>query len=84
MRNFTLNHNQQITLLILQQLRIGQYLKISIIARRDPAKFIMIVKELIDLGFSEYEFTKDYKEVKRLDLPEYAKDFFTKLYQDYE
>ena len=84
MKNLNLNKNQSITLGIIQQLRIGQHLKIKKIAKNDPSKFIQLVKELIDIGYCEYEFSNDYEDVKRLNLPEYAKDYFTKLNLDYE
>lgn len=84
MKSLILNEIQQITLSILQKLKIGQYLKVRTIAKRDPDKFRQIVKQLIDFGYSEYEFTDDYSEIRRLDLPNYAKDYFTQLKKDYE
>lgn len=84
MKNLQLSKHQSYTLGILQKLRRRQYLKIKDHATRDPAKFIEIVKSLIDIGFCEYEFSNDYKEVRRLDLPDYAIDYFTKLKLEYE
>ncbi|MGJ1360639.1 hypothetical protein ACR79B_04865 [Sphingobacterium spiritivorum] len=40
----------------------------------------MAVMKLIDAGWSEYEFTNDYKNVKRLKLPDYAKDYLQKIW----
>ncbi|WP_099368101.1 hypothetical protein [Sphingobacterium sp. 1.A.4] len=84
MKSLILNEVQQVTLDILQKLRIGQYLKVRSIAKKDPEKFRDTVKQLIDFGYSEYEFTNDYTEIRRLDLPNYAKDYFTQLRNYYE
>ena len=84
MNDLCLNDEQKITLGILQKLKQGQYLKIKDVAKRSPDKFIEIVKSLIDIGYCEYEFTNDYKEVRRMHLPDYAKYYFTNLKKEYE
>lgn len=84
MKNLCLNKEQEITLGILQQMKQGQYLKIKDVARRSPDKFIEIVKSLIDMGYCEYEFTNDYREVRRMHLPDFAIDYFIKLNREYE
>ncbi|EFK57387.1 hypothetical protein U0038_17375 [Sphingobacterium spiritivorum] len=38
------------------------------------------VMKLIDAGWTEYEFTEDFKYVKRLKLPDYAKDYLQKIW----
>ncbi len=66
-------------LLVLTKLRkldIGEKLIIGDVAKKDPKGFIEVVKRLIRSGWCEYEFSDDYREVKRLDLPEFARDWF--------
>lgn len=41
------------------------------------------IKRLITCGWSEYEFTDDYSAVRRLPLPDYARDYFKKLRNEY-
>ena len=48
----------------------------SEVAKRDPKGFIKVIKRLISCGWSEHEFSNDYKEVKRLDLPYFARDYY--------
>lgn len=66
-------------LLVLTKLRklgIGETLIISEVAKRNPEGFIEVIKRLIRCGWSEYEFSNDYKMVKRLDLPDFARDYY--------
>ena len=60
----------------LRKLEIGGKLVVAEIAKRDPEGFIKLVKRLISCGWSEYEFSNDYTEVKRLDLPDFARDYY--------
>lgn len=60
----------------LRKLEIGGRLVVADVAKRDPDGFINVVKRLISCGWSEYEFSNDYKEVKRLDLPDFARDYY--------
>ena len=60
----------------LRKLEIGGKLVISEVAKRNPDGFINVVKRLISCGWSEYEFSNDYKEVKRLYLPDFARDYY--------
>jgi len=65
-----------IVLTRLKKLKIGESLVIDEVAKRNPKGFIEVVKRLIRCGWSEYEFSNDYKMVKRLDLPDFARDYF--------
>ena len=58
---------------ILDRLKVGQVLKVRDIARKDPKKFVEITKQLIDNGRIEFEFSEDYREIKRT---EHDKKFF--------
>jgi hypothetical protein len=60
----------------LRKLEIGGKLIVAEVAKRDPEGFIKVVQKLISCGWSEYEFSNDYKEVKRLDLPDFARDYY--------
>ncbi len=60
----------------LKKLEIGGRLIIAEVAKKDPEGFIKVIKRLISCGWSEYEFSNDYKEVKRLDLPDFARDWY--------
>lgn len=60
----------------LKKLEIGAKLVIAEVAKRDPEGFINVIKRLISCGWSEYEFSNDYTEVKRLDLPDFARDWY--------
>ncbi|MCW8311655.1 hypothetical protein K7A41_10500 [Sphingobacterium sp. InxBP1] len=60
----------------LKKLEIGGRLIIAEVAKRDPEGFINVIKRLISCGWSEYEFSNDYTEVKRLDLPDFARDWY--------
>lgn len=63
-------------LTILQKLKPGQWLKIRDVAKNKPDFFRQVVKQLIRAGYSEYEFNDDYTEIRRTDLPDYARNFF--------
>jgi len=65
-----------IVLTKLKKLKIGETLVIKEVAKINPSGFIEVVKRLIRCGWSEYEFSNDYKMVKRLDLPDFARDWF--------
>lgn len=69
----------KMVLIRLQRIPIGQTVLISEMAKKDPDGFIQATKRLIRSGWSEYEFTNDYDGVRRLDLPDFARDFFRKL-----
>src|SRR5690606_1405537 len=73
----------KLVLLRLQKIPIGVSVKVSDIAKRDPSGFVQAVKRLIRAGWCEYEFTNDYSGVKRLDLPDFARDYFQKLKDEY-
>jgi|GEM_PF-643084 len=60
----------------LRKLEIGGRLVVAEVAKRDPEGFINVIKRLISCGWSEYEFSDDYTEVKRLDLPDFARDWY--------
>lgn len=61
---------------MLQELKPGQWLKIREAAKHKPEFFRETVKQLINAGWSEYEFNDDYMEIRRLDLPNYAREFY--------
>lgn len=63
---------------ILQKLKPGQWLKIRDAAKHKPEFFKEIVKQLIKAGWSEYEFNEDYTEIRRIDLPDYARGWFSR------
>ena len=63
----------------LSTIQIGEAIKVSILAKKDPVGFCQAVKRLIRAGWCEYEFTNDYTAVRRLDLPDFARAFFNKL-----
>ena len=69
----------KMVLIRLQRIPIGQTVLISEMAKKDPNGFIQATKRLVRSGWSEYEFTNDYDGVRRLDLPDFARDFFRKL-----
>lgn len=80
-------HSRDIYLWVLNELRkipIGSRRFMSDFEVNDKGLLIEIIKTLIRTGWSEYELTNDYSAIKRLDLPNYAKDYFTKLRKDYE
>jgi len=63
----------------LSTIKIGETIKVSILAKKDPVGFSQAVKRLIRAGWCEYEFSNDYTAVRRLDLPDFARAFFNKL-----
>lgn len=60
----------------LRKLEKGESLTVREVAKRNPDGFIEVVKRLIRCGWCEYEFSNDYSMVKRLDLPEFARNWF--------
>lgn len=60
----------------LRKLEIGQRLRVSDAAKKDPETFVFIVRRLIHCGWIEYEFNHDYTEIKRLDMPEFGIQIF--------
>ena len=64
---------------VIKKIPVGGTLLVSIAAKRNPSLFIWAVKKLIDAGWKEFEFTNDYKAIKRLDLPNHAIDYFNAL-----
>ena len=67
----------------LSQIPVGAVIKVRDMAKKDPIGFSNSVKRLIACGWSEYEFTDDYSAVRRLNLPDYARDYFKKLRNEY-
>ncbi|SFC07364.1 hypothetical protein SAMN05421747_10412 [Parapedobacter composti] len=61
---------------ILKKLKPGQWLKVRDVAKHNPEFFKEIVKQLIRAGWSEYEFNGEYTEIRRLDLPDYARAYY--------
>lgn len=61
-----------ITLKVLNQIPVGGKTLVSVEAKKNPKLFIESVKKLIDLGYTEFEFTNDYTAVKRLDKPDFT------------
>lgn len=70
------------TLSRLKKLNINQLGRVKDFAPNNPDLFIQVVKQLICAGWCEYEFTNDYSAIKRLDLPEFARDYFRKMQED--
>lgn len=72
------NEHQQKALSLLSRIRVGEAWPVSKLITRPGGEnaFTNVVKQLIDLGYKEYEFSDDYSAVKRLDLPDYAINFF--------
>lgn len=46
----------------------GSAISISDIAKNSPEYFSQLVKEIIDMGYGQFEFSNDYKKVKHLDI----------------
>lgn len=46
----------------------GCALSISDIAKNSPDYFISLVKQIIDMGYGQFEFSNDYTQVKHLDI----------------
>ena len=62
------------TLLYLRRIPKGESRKIKVIAKKDPDLLIKLTKNLIDIGFSEFEFNSDYTEIRRMHT---KKDYFS-------
>lgn len=73
----------KLVLIRLQKIPTGATVRIDTIAKKDPSGFVAAVKRLICSGWSEYEFTNDYSAIRRLDLPNYARDYFKTLRDEY-
>lgn len=59
---------------LISRIGIGESKTISELVTKPGGEHALIeaIKELIDFGFIEYEFSNDYTSVKRLNLPPYA------------
>lgn len=70
--------HQQKALFLLRSIRIGESLPVSQLITRKGGEgaFKEVVKQLIDMGYREYEFSDDYTAIRRLDLPDFAIKFF--------
>jgi len=68
----------------LQKLKVNQLGRVQDFAPNNPALFVQVVKHLICAGWCEYEFTNDYSAIKRLDLPDFARDYFKKMQMELE
>lgn len=66
-------------------LAIGQTKMLSelVTKKGGEEKLAEAIKQLINAGWSEYEFTDDYSGVRRLDLPDHARTYFKKLKNEY-
>ncbi len=60
----------------LMTINIGDTIDISKLAPKDPSGFSSGVKRLIRSGWCEYEFSNDYSAIRRLNLPDFASDYF--------
>lgn len=69
-------------LLIVKKIQVGETRLLSELATKKGGEAALreAVKQLIDAGWVEYEFTNDYTSVRRLDLPDYARTYFKNLY----
>jgi len=69
-------------LAIVKKIPVGETRLLSeLVTKKGGEKaFVSAVKQLIDAGWVEYEFTNDYSGVRRLDLPDYARTYFKNLY----
>ncbi|MFE2860946.1 hypothetical protein [Sphingobacterium multivorum] len=67
------------TLTKLRKLKVNQLGRVQDFAPNNPSLFVQVVKQLICAGWCEYEFTNDYSAIKRLDLPDFARDYFKKM-----
>lgn len=63
----------------LRKIPINKRVFISDFEVKDKGLLVQIVKQLICAGWCEYEFTNDYSAIKRLDLPDFARDYFKKM-----
>lgn len=63
-----ITEHEKLALKKLQEIDIGGKMPISFFAKKNPEYFIEQVKNLIDKGYIEYEFSNDYKFVKRLNM----------------
>lgn len=70
------------TLTKLQKLKINQLGRVKDFAPNNPSLFVQVVKQLICAGWCEYEFTDDYSAIKRLDLPDFARDYFKSMQKE--
>ena len=72
--------------LLQSKVGIGQTVKLSLLTKKKDGESALreAIMTLIDAGWCEYEFTNDYSGVRRLDLPDFAKDYFKQLEKEYE
>lgn len=65
-------------LLIVKKIPVGETRVLSELVTKKGGEMALTeaVKQLIDAGWVEYEFTNDYSGVRRLDLPDYARTYF--------
>lgn len=63
---------------IVKKIPIGEARALSeLVTKRGGEKALAeAVKQLIEAGWCEYEFTNDYSGVRRLDLPDFARTYF--------
>ena len=69
---------------IVRKIPIGETKLLSeLVTKKGGESFLMeAVKRLIDSGWIEYEFTNDYTGLKRLNLPEHAKEYLKTIYNE--
>jgi len=60
------NYAHEVAFRMLSKLPVGGMIAVDEVAKNDPQKFIECVKDLIDHGFYMFEFSNDYKFVKRI------------------
>lgn len=67
-----LHPHQKMCLSKLKRIEKGASMPLSSLATKDISYLILLIKSLIDIGYTEYSFTEDYKEVKRDNGCEYG------------
>ncbi len=63
-----MTEHQKKALSLIKNIGIRERMPISDLAPNNPDYFTKLVKELIDMGYKEYEFSDCYNFVKRLDM----------------
>lgn len=58
---------ERIALDIISNMSVGQTLKVSDVAKRNPDNFVYCVARLIHCGWDEFEFNSDCTEITRFD-----------------
>lgn len=69
------------SLVKLKMLKVNQWGRVRDFAPKNQEIFVQIVKGLIRAGWSEYEFNDDYTAIKRLDMPDFARDYLKEKYK---